>query len=47
MVLGQEGPSVVFCFEFILELNFVIMLGEGISLCVLLSSVIHNNKVIF
>ncbi len=47
MVLGQEGSCVVFCFEFVLELDLVVMLGEGVSLCVLLPSTVHDNEVIF
>ena len=47
MVLGQEGSSVVFCFEFVLELNLVVLSGECVSLCVLLPSLVHDDKVIF
>ena len=47
MVLGQEGSGVVFCLEFILELNFVVLSGEGVGLYILLPSTVHDNKVIF
>ena len=47
MVLRQEGSCIVFCFEFVLELNLVVLLGEGVSLYILLPSLVHDDKVIF
>jgi hypothetical protein len=47
LVLGQEGSYIVFSFKLILELDLFVLLGQGVSLSVLLPSIVYNNKVIF
>jgi hypothetical protein len=47
LVLEKESSSIVFCFKLILKFDLVVLLGKGVSLSVLLPSIVYNNKVVF